>query len=70
MSKRIKVRGDDVKRIVDLLVDEATEQVGEHLYMLDNLRAECERLVHENRTLRAELHGLRKRESNQPVDNG
>lgn len=69
MTKRIKVRGDDVKRIVDLLVDEATEQVGEHLYMLDNLRAEVERLTYENRTLRAELEGLRTA-NHGPVDNG
>lgn len=69
MTKRIKVRGDDVKRIVDLLVDEATEQVGEHLYMLDNLRAEVERLTYENRTLRAELEGLRAA-NHGPVDNG
>lgn len=69
MTKRIKVRGDDVKRIVDLLVDEATEQVGEHLYMLDNLRAEVERLTYENRTLRAQLDGLRTA-NHGPVDNG
>jgi hypothetical protein len=58
-----------VKRIVDLLVDEATEEAMEHRYALDSLRDEVARLAYENRTLRAQLDGLRTA-NHGPVDNG
>lgn len=70
MTKRIRVRGDDVKRIVDVLVDEATEEAEEHRYALDGLRAEVERLTMENRALRATVEAARKAAEVGPVDNG
>lgn len=68
MSKRIRVRGDDVKKIVDVLVDEANEEVEEHRYALDGLRAEVERLTMENRILRATIEAARKA-ADGPIDN-
>jgi len=68
MTKRIRVRGDDVKKIVDVLVEEANEEVEEHRYALDGLRAEVERLTMENRTLRATIETARSA-ADGPVDN-
>ena len=48
------------------LVEEARDDAAEHLYALDQLRAEVERLVHENRTLRATLDA---RAQHAPIDN-
>lgn len=70
MTKRIKVRGDDVKRLVDILVEEASDDAGEHRFMLDNLRDECDRLTTENRMLRAKLAAVRDHANQEPVDNG
>ena len=39
MTKRILVRGADVKALVDVLVEEARDDAAEHLYALDQLRA-------------------------------
>lgn len=68
MTKRIRVRGDDVKKIVDVLVDEANEEAEEHRYALDGLRAEVERLTLENRVLRATIEAARKA-ADGPIDN-
>ena len=66
MTKRILVRGADVKALVDVLVEEARDDAAEHLYALDQLRAEVERLAHENRALRAMLEA---RAQHAPIDN-
>lgn len=71
MTKRIKVRADDVKRLVDTLAQEAIEEANEHCHALDGLRTEMRALINENQRLRDDLAQLRLRyEYAGAVDNG
>ena len=73
MTKRIKVRGDDVKRMVDMLVEEATDDANEHRFALDQCREEIAVLQAKVRELRSEIVAMRDAVAAaefKPIDNG